>query len=302
MNFIVFFLSLLIFSNGYGQNWLDPQGNPVELHSHLANIPKGSIIVLGESHNHLPHQELHLQILRTLKSQGHSLTVAFEFFDYTQQDLVTQFHKGEISEEEFLSRIQWKNGDFKFYRDRARFADVTVGEDLLGLNLPRWISSQIAKKGLENLEPEAQKLLPPNFTLGNDLYYQRFLEIMNGHDMRDQSLSPKNKLDDVPGYIKNMFVAQCSWDDTMAWVTNQYILKRPEQTVVIIVGDFHVQYGGGLPDRLKSRLASKEETRLKLVYPISFVRRQDYDNEKELHEALHPHPVYGERGFLIGID
>lgn len=292
MNFIVFFLTLLIFSKGHSQNWLNPQGSPVELRSSLSHIPKGSIVVLGESHNHLPHQDLHLEVLRTLKSQGHSITVAFEFFDYTQQELVTQFHKGELSEEDFLSRIQWKNGDFKFYRERARFADAAAGEDLLGLNLPRWVSSRIAKNGLENLELEAQQLLPPNFTLGNDLYYQRFLEIMSGHGVQNQ---------EIPSYIKNMFAAQCSWDDTMAWVTSQYSLKRPEQTVVIIVGDFHVQYGGGLPDRLKSRLASAGLSS-KDVYPISFVRRQDYDNENDLKEGLLPHPVYGERGFLIGID
>jgi uncharacterized iron-regulated protein len=51
----------------------------------------------------------------------------------------------------------------------------------------------------------------------------------------------------------NYFAAQSIWDDTMAWRAVEFLKLHPEQTLFIIVGEFHVQYGGGLPDRLRAR-------------------------------------------------
>lgn len=289
MNLVVFFLTLLVFSSGHGQNWYNESGEPIQLLDSLSQIPKGSIIILGESHNHMPHQKQHIEVMQALRGLGHTISVGFEFFDYNQQRFVDLYHQKQLSEADFLNEIGWKNGDFKYYRDRATFPIYEEGGDLLALNLPRWVSSQIARKGIDLIDENAKALLPPNFEIGNENYFDRFKEIMGGHGTVES--------------LKNMFTAQCSWDDTMAWVATDYAINHPEKTLVLIAGDFHVQYGGGLPDRLKVRLSLNPAGKHRYIYPISFIKQQDLGPDgPSLEESIKPHPKYGPRGYVIGVD
>jgi uncharacterized iron-regulated protein len=89
------------------------------------------------------------------------------------------------------------------------------------------------------LTAEETALLPPNFELGNDHYYERFREVMKGHVPEEA--------------IQNYFVAQSLWDETMAWKALESFQKHPRQTLMIIVGDFHVAWDGGLPHQLRRR-------------------------------------------------
>jgi uncharacterized iron-regulated protein len=73
----------------------------------------------------------------------------------------------------------------------------------------------------------------------------------------------------------------------MAWKACEAIKSHPEQVFVIIVGEFHVQYGGGLPARLKAHGCSQVKT-------MSLVDVTDYSEEKAKKE-LEPSPVYGPR-------
>lgn len=287
LGFLITFFALL--TSCASPIWFDGQGKKTDLNSKLQLIPKGSIIVLGESHSYQPHQSLHVEIMQALRELGHQVSVGFEFFDYVDQAVVNRYHQGQISEEQFLTEIRWNKGDYKFYRERATFAQYSRGEDLIALNLPRWVSGQIAKKGLKDIDESAKALLPPKFTLGNDLYFDRFKVAVGDH-------LPVELID-------NSFAAQCSWDETMSWVATDYVSQKPTKTLVIIVGDFHVQYGGGLPDRLKSRLSECKECGQKNVFPISFIRPQDYDPvEAPIENDIKPHPVYGERAFITGVN
>ena len=58
---------------------------------------------------------------------------------------------------------------------------------------------------------------------------------------------PDSKLD-------NYFQAQSTWDETMAWQSLEFMKNHIDQVFVIIVGEFHVQYGGGLPASLNRRI------------------------------------------------
>lgn len=51
-------------------------------------------------------------------------------------------------------------------------------------------------------------------------------------------------------------MAQSAWDDTMAWTATEYIRGHPDEVLVIVVGDFHVAYNDGLPERLRKRRAT----------------------------------------------
>ena len=118
------------------------------------------------------------------------------------------------------------------------------------------------------------KLMPPNFSAGRDSYRERFYSLMPH--------LPN------PEAANRYFLAQSIWDDTMAWNATNFIAANPEQVLVIIVGEFHVWYGGGLPDRIHARAPQVP------VLTFSQVNTLDM-SDKDIAAAIQVSPTEGPR-------
>lgn len=213
---------------------------PAQLEDFIAPIRAGDVVLLGETHNEPAVAKLHLDILHRLRTQIGVVHVGMEFLDWTQQSVVDDYRSGKISEDEFLKLIQWGGFDFAHYREQILFPKNQTGEALLAINAPRSLTRAIARSGLESISDAQKAMLPPEFELGRESYYRRFVEAI-GHGGSEESL-------------RRFFAAQSVWDDTMAYQTLKFFQGPMRQGVfVIIVGEFHVQFGGGLPDRLRKR-------------------------------------------------
>jgi uncharacterized iron-regulated protein len=232
----IIFISLVFSSLVSAQIYLGDGQTQADLSKLVDQVKPGSVVVIGEMHNQQTIHDQQMLILEALWDKGLNVTVGMEFFNYTDQMFVEQFRSGEIDETAFKTLVNWGGYDFNLYKDQLLFGDYG-----LGINLTRDVTQVISKQGLSALSPTQQKLLPPQFTIGRDSYRQRFFQAMGAH---------------VPSAaMENYFVAQSAWDDTMAWQTLEFKKDHPDQVFVIIVGEFHVQYGGGLPNRLKARFA-----------------------------------------------
>ena len=245
------------------------QGNTqteTNLNTLVNSVKPGTVLIIGEMHGLKSMRDQHMEILNILKSKGLKVSVGLEFFNYTDQMFVDQYRAGEMDESAFLKTVNWGGYDFNLYKDQLLF-----GEFGMGINLTRDVTKIISKQGIGALTSDQKKLLPPNFTIGRDSYRQRFFQAM-GHPVPVASL-------------ENYFVAQSAWDDTMAWQTAQFQKQHPGQVFVIIVGEFHVQYGGGLPERLKTRLSAEN-------LPVDIVTvSQVYTDgmtEQEIQDSLMP--------------
>lgn len=249
-----------------------------------ATVGKGTVLVVSEEHDSVSHHQKQLTLLKSLKAFGHKkISVGWEFLDHTQQPDINEYLKGETNEQQFLNKVKMKPEVFNLYRDIFRFpVDSEMDGWSFGLNIPRSISSKIAKIGYKNLTPEDAAQLPPDFELGNSDYRERFVEAMGGHGQFP------------PDVIQKYFEAQCSWDDTMAY-SSKRILETvdPDQILVVIVGNFHAEFGGGLPDRLAKRGVSK-------VVVITQLTADKY-SESELRAAINLHSKYGKRGDFVWI-
>lgn len=143
-------------------------------------------------------------------------------------------------------------------------------------------NSQSGKSGSGKPHSRRKKWLPPQFQVGRAVYKERFRWVMGGgHHI------PEEKFD-------RYFQAQSLWDDTMAWQAQLYLQAHPDQVLVIIVGDFHNAYGGGLPDRLKARGVSN-------VLTLSQVSLEGSD-DKEQDELILPHEKWGARADWVWTD
>lgn len=212
---------------------------PVLLEEALSFVTPGSIVIIGENHGFREHQRQQIEIMTALRGRGLKVSVGMEFFTYTQQPLVESYRSGVLLEKDFLTAIQWGALSFDFYREQANFPNLAEGSRTLALNAPRSLTGKVSKGGLSALTPEDLTLMPPNFSLGRDSYKQRFLGMM------PHLPSPEAG--------ERYFAAQSIWDDTMAWQATEFLSAHPDQVLVIVVGDFHVQFGGGLPNRIQAR-------------------------------------------------
>ncbi|OFZ15926.1 MAG: hypothetical protein A2X86_11130 [Bdellovibrionales bacterium GWA2_49_15] len=245
----------------------------------IEKLEAGTVVIISEIHNlksHHQHQELFLEAMA--QNGIGRISVGMEFLSFVGQAYIDQYLFEGLPEEQFLKSVNW-SGDFPTYRPLVLFPRDHGGETL-GLNAPRTLTAKISKTGLSSLSEEERALIPPDFKLGNPLYFERFKATMTGggHEL-------------PPQVVARYFEAQSVWDETMAFVASNYMGKNPDSILVIIVGDFHAQYGGGLPDRLKARGVEK-------IVTISQVNLKDLTPE-ERREEVRPHPKYGVRADYI---
>jgi uncharacterized iron-regulated protein len=276
-------MKTLIFTAFFGFNMLAaaaPEGlyngsnaQKTSLQEALKGVQPGSVVVLGESHGFQVIQNQQIQVMETLRQAGLKVSVGLEFFPYVNQSQVNEYRAGTLSEADFLRAVSWGAIDYAFYKKQAEFPNLSEGAMTVALNAPQWLATKIGKEGSSALTPDEKAFLPPQFTLGNANYKQRFVESVP-HAM------PPEKMD-------KFFEAQSLWDDTMAWNAQQFISQHPDQVLVIVVGEFHVQYGGGLPDRLRAR-------GVKSVLTISQVDTSEVPDD-QIGEVLAPSPRDGQR-------
>ncbi|MGZ3768378.1 MAG: ChaN family lipoprotein [Bdellovibrio sp.] len=235
-----------------------------------ATIPKGSIVIIGEQHNFQEIQQGQLAILKTLRNQGHNINVGLEFLNYNIQKQVDDFRSGKISEEVF-KKSAWGEADFNKYRDQLLFPNAQKGETTFAINSPKEIPVMVKTKGLANLSEEEKKLLPPNFQVGGPAYRERFKERMAGHVADEEAMN-------------RYFEAQSVWDDTMAWKVCE-AAKTSNNTLVIVVGQFHVENNDGVVARIHERCNTQKVTTV-FQYLL-------FSDEAEDLSPLAPSPKYG---------
>lgn len=244
-----------------------------------AKVRQGTILLLGENHGLAAHRDQHMEVLRALRTAGLKVSVGLEFVNYTDQNFLNDYRLGLISESQFLNSIKWGQGfSFDFYREQLNFPSLSGGEFSLGLNIPRKVTSKISKAGIGSLLPEDWALMPPGFALGRDSYRQRFMDAAGAHCK-------------VP---ENCFAAQCAWDDTMAWQAVNFISEHPDQVLVVVVGEFHVQFGGGIKHRVLQRLPGVN------VVTLSQIWAEDMSDD-EVRAAMQPSELEGPRADFIWV-
>lgn len=253
---------------------------PVKLEDLLKSIQPGTAVVLSEIHTLQSHHDNQLHFANELqKSQkliNSKVHIGFEMFDITEQNLLDDYSDKFITDEQLKSYVSLNKDWFHFYLPLLKFTqqpDVQA----LGLNAPKWLTSKIARVGIDQISHFEELLIPPDFEVGDSYYFERFKEI--SHIPQDR--------------IYQYFQAQSMWDDIMAETSKEFLAANPQSVLLIIVGDFHASYYGGLPKRLKKRGITN-------VLTISQVSVAGL-NEKEKAELLTPHERYGQRADYIWI-
>jgi len=194
------------------------------------------LIFIGELHDNEAHHRAQLQIIEALRNAGVPVAVALEMFRSGSQPELDRWTEGEMSERDFLEVFNANWSMWPVYREiflHARHHNIPM----VGLNIPRSITQQVAEGGFASLPPEqAGSLLPVRCDV--DEKYQDFIRLtLGGHGHNGAN-------------FYNFCEAQLLWDGVMAHTLLEYLKTHPGMTVVVLAGSGH-SWKHGIPEQVR---------------------------------------------------
>ena len=235
-------------------------------------LAEAQVIVLGEEHDDLLAHRFQVALVEALHQDRPKLVLALEMIERDQQEVLDQYLEGAINAETFVAAVRSsERGRVNFTTHSLPLIDLArgLGIPVIAANAPRSYVRAARIEGYEYLEsmPEGTRRLydiPAQLDAGP--YRRRVEELMRSNG----AVLDRRRVD---AFMR----AQELWDQTMA----RSVLRALEsggQPVVLVVGRFHGDFGGGTIRRI---LDEAPETDLRYVVTIgdapSRLRLEDAD-------------------------
>lgn len=218
-------------------------GEPVPREMMLEDLATARIVYIGEIHTIARHHDIQEDILQGLSQGGLKLALGMETFRVADQPVLDKWQRGNESFAHLmrdLGKEVWSNiTDYQSLIVTAREANIA----LVGLNADPGIVRKVARKGLDGLTESERRTLPPGVDRINP-QHERLLRLrLRVHRaFKDKSLD-------------RIVLAQAVRDATMAGAVVRF-LESPEgadRLMVVVAGTGHVNYGFGIPDRVRQQ-------------------------------------------------
>jgi uncharacterized iron-regulated protein len=205
----------------------------------LSDLRSARVIFVGELHDRIGHHRAQLSIIRALKRDGQPLAIGLEMFRKDSQAALDRWVSGNYPLGRFLRVYEdnwsmWPKYEMIF--NYARREKVSM----VGLNIPRSISSKVARNGFAAL-PEAERQALGNVRCAVTPEYSDFIrQALGGHGGHGQQF---------------LFFceAQILWDTMMARHLADFLRENPQHRVVVLTGSGHA-WKFGMPRQLLEQL------------------------------------------------
>ncbi|CAB5119454.1 hypothetical protein D3OALGA1CA_2500 [Olavius algarvensis associated proteobacterium Delta 3] len=211
----------------------------ISLQQLSGELKNKNIVLVGEHHNNTRHHINQLEVIRALDKAGAQVAIGMEMFRSDSQKYLERWVAGEMSEREFekVYYANW-NYDWALYAPILRYArDNNI--PVLGLNVSREITSQVARSGFESLSDEQRGKLKDVACRVDKVYMEFIKRAYGAHAHGNMN-------------FEHFCEAQLVWDNIMAINSLEYIRKNPGSTVVVVAGNGHA-WKGGIPTQLDNR-------------------------------------------------
>jgi uncharacterized iron-regulated protein len=217
-------------------------GTPVSFDDMMADLVEVRIVYVGENHTDPEHHRIQKKIIGTLHERGVNLSVGLEMVDFTYQAVLDRWAGAETDREAFLEITHWYANwryDIDLYWDIFAFAKERKIR-LVALNTPFHLPPRVRIGGLANLTDDDRRYLPSEIVTSNLAYKNQLAPIFKHHNFGDR------------GNFDYFFEAQCLWDETMA---ESIVRNLGTGAMAVLVGNGHIVYRYGVPDRAYRRAA-----------------------------------------------
>jgi uncharacterized iron-regulated protein len=202
------------------------------------------VIFIGESHDRYEDHLNQLAIIRGLHERGQAVAIGMEFFQQPFQAQLDAYSAGELSEADFLRQTEYFDRwrfDYRLYRPILRYAREQ-GLPLIALNLPREITEKVGDGGIASLSEDEKKQIPAEIDRDDPGYRAHIEQVFAMHPKDDEAS------------LEHFLEVQLLWDEGMAERAAHWLETNPDRTLIVLAGSGHVEYGRGIPSRLKRRL------------------------------------------------
>jgi len=217
-----------------------PTGIYVDQQVMLDQASRTQVVFVGETHDNPASHRLQEDILQTLQQQNPGkVTLAMEMFTPTQQPVLDLWIGGELSEKEFLQRVEWYHNwrmNFAFYRPLLNYCrDQKI--PILAINANNDLKHKVARTPLAELAEEDRQQLPDMSY--SDPYQEAMVQAFFSDHKMGQTV--------LEGFQR----VQTLWDETMAQNLANYLNNQgKDRQILVIAGGNHVRYGFGIPRRM----------------------------------------------------
>ena len=200
----------------------------LEMQEAVSRLRKSRVILVGEHHTNPDHHQAQLEIIRQLHEAGVQTAIGMEMFRNDSQADLDRWVNGGLTLEEF-EKIYYDNWnyDWSLYRpifEYARKEQIPI----VGLNVPRDITRQVARKGFRSLSKEQKEKLS-NITCRVDKEYMEYIRRSFGAHAH--------------GNLNFIYFceAQLVWDNIMAVSSIAYLNSNPKSVMVLVAGAAHAR-------------------------------------------------------------
>lgn len=217
----------------YDYQLYTPRAKPISLAQFTQLTASADVILIGEWHAHTGIHRFQSDFLRQTYINNPTVALSMEQFSRDKQAVVDQYLAAEIGEQPLIDQGNaWQNyqSDYRPLIEYSKSNHI----DVIAANAPRKIIRCIARQGssyLETLPPLQRAWVAKDIHTQSSPYKTRFMASMH-HGEAEQT--------------EKQFVAQVTWDETMAESIVSYLTTHPEHQVIHIAGKFHVQDGLGI--------------------------------------------------------
>ncbi|WP_295392811.1 ChaN family lipoprotein [uncultured Thiodictyon sp.] len=209
----------------------------------LDTIAERRVVFVGEHHDRAADHRNQLKVIEGLHQRGVQLAIGMEFFQQPYQAPLDAYIAGEIDEAQMLRQTQYFDRwrfDYRLYRPILRFArehHIPV----IALNLETELTRRVGDVGSAGLTPAERARLPAAIDRTDPAYEARIKAVFAQHPMPDKRS------------FERFMEVQLLWDEGMAERAARYLTENPQQTLVVLAGAGHIEYGQGIPKRLLRR-------------------------------------------------
>lgn len=206
----------------------------------LDRMRQSRVVLVGEHHTNADHHRAQLAVIRQLHEAGVKTAIGMEMFRNDSQADLDRWVKGELSIEEF-EKVYYDNWnyDWSLYRpifEYARQEKIPI----VGLNVPREITRQVAMQGFASLSNEQKETLS-NITCRVDQEYMEYIRRAFGAHAH--------------GDLNFIYFceAQLVWDNIMAVSSVAYLKSNPKSVMVLLAGAAHARKQA-VPAQIRKRV------------------------------------------------
>ena len=201
------------------------------------------IILVGESHTAASHHQAQLAVIQRLVAAGQKVAVGMEMFRRDSQPSLDAWVAGELDESAFeaVYRDNW-NYPWPLYQPILDYARQNR-LDLVGLNVPRGVTRQVAREGFASLSPQERQDLPFVTCDVSEDYMAYIRQAYGAHGHGQMNFT-------------HFCEAQLVWDKAMAANALRFLEDHPSHVIVVLAGSGHVRKGG-IPAQLRKMSSLK---------------------------------------------